>query len=71
MSEEKKISEELEDSELDEVVGGRKAIYYYVQKNDLLSDIAKKYSVTVAQLCEWNNISNPNLITIGQKLRVG
>ena len=71
MSEEKKIMEELNDEELDAVVGGARSIYYYVQKGDVLKDIARKYSVTVSNLCEWNNISNPNLITIGQKLRVG
>lgn len=71
MSEEKKVMEELNDEELDAVVGGAKAIYYYVQQGDELRGIAKKYSVTVNQLCKWNGISNPNFIKTGDRLRVG
>lgn len=44
--------------------------YYTVQKGDNLSKIASKYGTTVYQLVAWNNISNPNLIYPGQKLRV-
>lgn len=46
------------------------AEYYTVQKGDNLSKIASKYGTTVNQLVSWNNISNPNLIYPGQKLRV-
>ena len=34
---------------------------YLVQKGDNLYTIAQKYNVTVAELQEWNNISNDNL----------
>lgn len=44
--------------------------YYVVKKGDTLTAIAKKYKTTVKQLVKWNNIKNPNLIKIGQKLRV-
>ncbi len=44
--------------------------YYIVQKNDNLSKIAKKFGTSVNQLVSWNNIKNPNLIYVGQKLRV-
>ena len=44
--------------------------YYVVQKNDNLSKIAKKFGTSVNQLVSWNNIKNPNLIYVGQKLRV-
>lgn len=44
--------------------------YYTVVKGDTLSKIAKRYGTTVKQLCKWNNISNPDLIRIGQVLRV-
>ena len=44
--------------------------YYTVKKGDTLSSIAEKYKTTVAQLVEWNNIANPNIIYPGQKLRV-
>lgn len=46
------------------------AKYYVVQTGDNLSVIAKKYNTTVSQLVSWNNIKNPNLIYIGQKIRV-
>lgn len=44
--------------------------YYVVKKGDNLTKIAKKYKTTVKQLVAWNNIKNPNLIYVGQKLRV-
>lgn len=44
--------------------------YYTVQKGDNLTKIANRYGTTVDQLVKWNNISNPNLIYPGQKLRV-
>lgn len=44
---------------------------YTVVKGDTLSKIAKKYNVTVNQLVEWNGIKNPNLISIGQKIKLG
>lgn len=44
--------------------------FYIVKKGDTLTAIAKKYKTTVKQLVAWNNIKNPNLIRIGQKLRV-
>ena len=69
MSEEKKVTNELIDDELDNVVGG-KAKYYVVKKGDQLSDIAALYWTTVNQLCAWNNISNPNFIKVGDRLRV-
>ena len=46
------------------------AEYYTVVKGDTLSKIAKKYGTTVAKLVQLNGISNPNLIHVGQKLRV-
>ena len=45
-------------------------VYYTVKKGDTLTKIAKKYKTTVKQLCKWNNIKNPNVIKVGQKLRV-
>ncbi len=44
--------------------------YYIVKKGDNLTKIAKRYGTTVKQLVVWNNIKNPNLIRVGQKLRV-
>ena len=45
-------------------------VYYKVVSGDTLSKIAKKYGTTVNQLVSWNNIKNPNLIYVGQNLRV-
>lgn len=44
--------------------------YYKVKKGDNLTKIAKKYKSTVKQLVKWNKIKNPNIIYVGQKLRV-
>lgn len=43
---------------------------YVVQKGDTLSKIAKKYGTTYQQLAKLNNISNPNKIYVGQKIKV-
>lgn len=43
---------------------------YTVKAGDTLSGIAKKYSTTVAKLAEYNGIANPNLIRVGQKIKV-
>lgn len=55
---------------VNKILGVNNKVYYTVQKNDNLTKIAKKYGTTVNQLVAWNNIANPNLIYIGQKLRV-
>ena len=43
---------------------------HVVKSGENLSLIAKKYGVTVSQICKWNNISNPSRIRIGQKLTI-
>ena len=45
-------------------------ILYTVQAGNTLSGIAYKYGVTVSQLQQWNNISNPNEIYVGQTLKL-
>lgn len=50
---------------------GPSNLYYTVQAGDTLYGIALKYGTTVNQLVEWNNISNPDLIYVGDTLRVG
>ncbi|MEK6452631.1 GH25 family lysozyme [Caldifermentibacillus hisashii] len=44
--------------------------YYSVVSGDNLTKIAKKYGTTINQLVSLNGIKNPNLIRVGQKLRV-
>lgn len=46
-------------------------IYYTVLRGDALYKIAAKFGVTIADLVKWNNIKNPNLIFVGQRLIVG
>ena len=43
---------------------------YEVSKGDTLSLIAKRFGISLAELQKLNNISNPDQITVGQKLRV-
>lgn len=46
-------------------------VYHIVKKGDTLTSIAKKYGTTVAKLISLNpTIKNPNVISIGQKVRV-
>lgn len=45
-------------------------ITYTIQPGNILGQIAYKYGVTVQQLQQWNNISNPNQIYIGQTLKI-
>lgn len=41
-----------------------------VAQGDTLGSIARKYGVTVKQLTDWNKLSNPDALKLGQKLRV-
>lgn len=43
---------------------------YIVQKGDTLSGIAKKYNTTYQILAEYNNIKNPNIINVGQVIKI-
>lgn len=81
MSDEVKVN----DSELDEVTGGAGSwqqyakgtyvnygsyIVYTVASGDVLSGIAIRFGVTVKEIQDWNNIKNPNVISVGQKLTI-
>lgn len=46
------------------------ATIYIVKKGDYLSKIAQKHGTTVDKLVKLNNIKNPDLIKIGQKLKI-
>lgn len=45
-------------------------IEYVVRKGDTLSQIAKEYGSTVTAIVNLNDIANPNLIYIGQKIKI-
>lgn len=55
---------------LDEEPEATAEIVYTVKKGDTLSSIAKKYGTTYQKLAAHNNIANPNLITVGQKIKI-
>ncbi len=76
---------ELDMDEMDTVFGGAgnwqqyakgpyvnygQYIVYTVVGGDVLSGIAIRFGVTVQQICQWNNIKNPDLIYINQKLTI-
>ena len=75
----------VNDSELEDVAGGAGGwqryargtyvnygsyIVYTVASGDVLSGIAPRFGVTVGQIQQWNNIKNPDVISIGQKLTI-
>ena len=43
---------------------------YTVKEGDTLSEIANKYNLTTERLAKKNNISNPNMINVGQLLNI-
>lgn len=45
-------------------------IEYVVRSGDTLNRLAQEYSTTVAAIANLNNISNPNLIFVGQRIRI-
>ena len=45
-------------------------IYHTIQKGESLGRIAEKYHTTVQKIMQWNNISNPDKIAEGQKLKI-
>lgn len=61
-------SRSLDDLSNDE--GETRHIIYTVKSGDTLTFISKKYGVTIQSIVELNDIVNPNLIYIGEKLRI-
>lgn len=45
-------------------------IIYTIKRGDTLSEIALEYNTTVVNLVELNNIQNPNLIYVGETLKI-
>lgn len=43
---------------------------YTVKSGDTLSGIASKYGTTYQELAKYNNISNPNRISVGQQIKI-
>ena len=60
-------------NKVNEILGFKKQpkeTIYTVKKGDTLSGIAKKYGTTYQAIAKKNNISNPNKIYPGQKLKI-
>lgn len=47
-----------------------KDIVYTIKEGDTLSGIASKYGTTYQKLAEYNNIKDPNIIYVGQKIKI-
>lgn len=45
-------------------------IIYIVKEKDTLSHISNLYNITYQELVEYNDITNPNFIRVGQKIRI-
>lgn len=48
----------------------KKTVTYTVKRGDTLSGIAQRYKTTVAKLVKDNGIKNPNIIYVGQKIKI-
>lgn len=48
----------------------KKETVYTVKSGDTLSGIASKYGTTYQKLAEYNGIKSPNLIYVGQKIKI-
>lgn len=64
-----KLMDRIE-SELDGIRNMHLFIIYFVQPGDTLWNIAKRYHTTVDKIVENNNIANPDLINIGQRIKI-
>lgn len=55
---------------VNEILKNNDIIIYTVKSGDTLSNIAKKYNTSTQILAEYNNISNPNKIYVGQIIKI-
>lgn len=59
--------EKMIDEELKGITGGT-IIPVIVKRGDTLEKYAEKFKCTVEDICKWNDIKDPNMIYVGQKL---
>lgn len=57
----------IRDNDLENINGGS-IIPYLVQSGDTLGALAKKFNCTIEDICKWNNITDPNVLSVNQKL---
>lgn len=44
--------------------------FYEVKTGESLRDISAKFGVDMTQLCVWNNIMDPDLVRVGDRIRI-
>ena len=52
----------------DATVAGPRPAFYFIQSQDSLLEIANRFNINFSALKAWNNIDDPNLIYVGQKI---
>ncbi len=52
------------------VTAGEGEVLHTIKSGEKLAIIAKKYSISVKELCKINSITNPNKIRVGQVLKI-
>lgn len=55
---------------VNKMLNNYKNCFYIIKSGDTLSKIAFKYNTTVEKLVKMNNIKNPDLIFIGNKIKI-
>jgi lipoprotein NlpD len=72
--ESRSISKQKKAEEVDQVLLKKKLTsdgFYIIQKGDTLFGIALTFGQNWRDIALWNNITNPNKINVGKKLKVG
>ena len=59
----------LNDDALEQVSGGT-ILRYLVRSGDTVKSIADMYHVTEEQLVKWNHIKDPDVIKVGQQIKI-
>ena len=54
----------------DSNASGQEEQIHVIKRGDSLSKVASRYKLSLNELCDYNQISNPNKIRIGQKIRI-
>ncbi|MDD3481195.1 MAG: LysM peptidoglycan-binding domain-containing protein [Patescibacteria group bacterium] len=67
---ETKAEEPAPEETTEETTSNADYITYTVKSGDTLSGIANEYDMTSAELAEYNNISDPESLQIGQKIKI-
>ena len=47
-----------------------KTVFYWIKSGDTLSSIARKFNVSIYDICKWNGISKNRTLSIGKRLKI-